>query len=101
MSRITHSATLIGIIAAALYLQTSPVSAQAKEKCYGVAKAGQNDGMSEPEKNTAGTSKVDYQGNAWTLVDADTCKTISLPSRPDGTPRQGALEPLERDRPEN
>ena len=42
----------------------------------------------------AGTSKIDYQGNAWKLVPKGTCTTMELP---DG--RQGSLEALERDLP--
>ncbi len=47
----------------------------------------------------AGTSTVDYQGNAWTLVDKGTCMEIDLPDMADGTKRMGALEELDRDLP--
>jgi uncharacterized membrane protein len=50
-----------------------------KEKCYGVAKAGQNDCKAGPGTTCAGTSKVDYQGNAWSLVAKGTCATITTP----------------------
>ncbi|WP_300574594.1 DUF2282 domain-containing protein [Phenylobacterium sp.] len=53
--------------------------AGAKEKCYGVALAGQNDCAAGPGTSCAGTSKVDYQGNAWKLVPAGTCTTIKTP----------------------
>lgn len=49
------------------------------EKCYGVAKAGQNDCAAGAGTSCAGTSKTDYQGNAWKLVDKDTCVTIKTP----------------------
>jgi uncharacterized membrane protein len=42
---------------------------------------------------------VDYQGNAWTLVDAGTCMDIELPAMADGEMRKGSLEALERDLP--
>jgi uncharacterized membrane protein len=42
---------------------------------------------------------VDYQGNAWTLVDAGTCAEIDLPAMADGTDRAGSLEELNRDLP--
>jgi uncharacterized membrane protein len=42
---------------------------------------------------------VDYQGNAWTLVDEGTCMNIELPAMDDGTMRKGSLEALERDLP--
>lgn len=60
-----------------------------KEKCYGVSKAGENDCAAGPGTSCAGTSVVDYQGNAWTYVDAGSCLTIETPN---GT---GSLEPIE------
>jgi len=59
----------------------SPTAAQAagKEKCYGVALAGQNDCKAGPGTTCAGTSKVDYQGNAWKLVPKGTCTSITTP----------------------
>ena len=53
-----------------------------KEKCYGVALAGQNGCEAGPGTSCAGTSTVDYQGNAWSYVDAGTCESTE---RPDGT----------------
>jgi uncharacterized membrane protein len=50
-----------------------------KEKCYGVAKAHQNDCMAGAGTSCAGTSKVDYQGDAWMLVAKGTCVTIKTP----------------------
>ena len=70
-----------------------------KDKCYGVAKAGQNDCAAGEGTTCAGTSKVDYQGNAWKLVPAGTCTTMELPAAADGTARMGSLEALERDIP--
>jgi uncharacterized membrane protein len=37
---------------------------------------------------------VDYQGNAWTLVDAGTCETMDVPGD-----RMGSLKELKRDLP--
>ncbi len=80
-------------LAAALTALSAPAQAQdAKEKCFGVALAGQNDCAAGEGTTCAGTSKVDYQGNAWTLVPAGTCVTMELP---DG--RMGSLEKLDRD----
>ena len=53
-----------------------------KEKCYGIALKGQNDCAAGPGTTCAGTSKIDYQKNAWKLVPAGTCTTIKTP---DGT----------------
>jgi hypothetical protein len=33
------------------------------------------------------------------MVASGSCMTMPLPVQPDGTPRRGALEPLDRDRP--
>lgn len=81
-----------GAFAAALSGLSAPASAQANEKCFGVSLAGQNDCAAGEGTTCAGTSKVDYQGNAWTLVPAGTCTTMDLP---DG--RVGSLEALDRD----
>lgn len=49
------------------------------EKCYGVALAGKNDCAAGPGTTCAGTSKVDYQGNAWKHVPKGTCVTMKTP----------------------
>jgi len=70
------------------------------EKCYGVSMAGKNDCAAGPGTTCAGTSKVDYQGNAWSLVPAGTCETMELPAGDDGMARKGSLTALERDLPQ-
>lgn len=91
-----HAKTLAvaGALAAALSAQfaTSASAEDAKEKCFGVALAGQNDCAAGAGTTCAGTSKVDYQGNSWKLVPAGTCVTMNLPEG-----RMGSLEPLDRD----
>lgn len=74
-------------------LAASAAHAQAREKCYGVAPAGESDGLA----SGPGESTVDYQGNAWVWVPAGTCASITLPVQADGTPRRGAIQPLSRD----
>jgi len=81
-------------ISGATFLASTGGASAATEKCYGVALAGQNDCAAGPGTTCAGSSKVDYQGNAWKTVDAGTCATMSL----DGG-RMGSLEALERDLP--
>lgn len=49
------------------------------EKCYGVSMAGKNDCAAGPGTTCAGTSKMDYQANAWKNVPAGTCTTIKTP----------------------
>ncbi|MBK5960362.1 hypothetical protein CCR97_19490 [Rhodoplanes elegans] len=75
------AAVLAGSLAAALSLAASPATAQGsdKEKCYGVALKGQNDCAAGPGTTCAGTSKVDYQGNAWKYVAKGTCTTMQTP----------------------
>jgi uncharacterized membrane protein len=51
----------------------------AMDKCYGVALAGKNECKAGEGTSCAGTSKVDYQGNAWKLVKAGTCASIKTP----------------------
>jgi len=54
-------------------------SAPAMEKCYGVAMAGKNDCKAGAGTTCAGTSKTDYQANAWKNVPAGTCTSIKTP----------------------
>ncbi|SCZ54627.1 DUF2282 domain-containing protein [Epibacterium ulvae] len=100
MSNTAKSIAVAGAVAAAMTATlTGAASAQSKEKCYGISLAGQNDCAAGPGTTCAGTSTVDYQGNAWTLVDAGTCTSIELPAMADGTPREGSLEEQTRDLP--
>jgi len=95
MSYHVKSLAVAAAIATALTAQsTTPAAAAAKEKCYGVALAGQNDCKAGAGTTCAGTSKVDYQGNAFSLVPAGTCASIELPEG-----RMGSVEELDRDIP--
>ena len=79
--RTTHAALAASIAIATATMATN-ASAQAKpamEKCYGVSLAGKNDCAAGPGTSCAGTSKVNYQGNAWKLVKQGTCTTIKTP----------------------
>ena len=53
--------------------------ASAKEKCYGIALAGKNDCAAGAGTTCAGTSKRNYQGNAWKYVAKGTCTAIKTP----------------------
>ena len=46
------------------------------EKCYGLAKAGQNDCASTGNNSCAGTSKVDADPRSWIFVPAGYCDRI-------------------------
>ena len=66
---------------AALAADTKPMADQmAMEKCYGVSLAGKNDCAAGPGTTCAGTSKVDYQANAWKNVPTGSCTTMKTPN---------------------
>ncbi len=99
----TKTLAILGAVAAAAATAGTPAFA-ANVKCYGVSLAGENDCAAGPGTTCAGTSTVDYQGNAWTLAEKGTCESgmptlankgsVDLPSG-----RRGSLEPLNRDLP--
>lgn len=60
------------------------------EKCYGVSLKGQNDCKAGEGTSCAGTSTIDYQGNAWKLVPKGTCTSMQTPLGP------GSLEEIKR-----
>ena len=96
MKRRDVNAVLLGSLATALATATllPPAVAAESEKCFGVSLAGKNDCAAGPGTTCAGTSKVDYQGNAWKLVPKGTCETMALPGG-----RKGSLTALTRDVP--
>ena len=63
-----------------------PAHAQSadKEKCFGVALKGKNDCAAGPGTTCAGTSKTDFQANAWTLVAKGTCEKTASKTSPSG-----------------
>jgi uncharacterized membrane protein len=100
MNATTKTVTLGATLACALTAMASTAAmADEMEKCFGVAMAGQNDCAAGPGTTCAGTSKVDFQGNAWKLVPAGTCVTMEVPAGADGVARMGSLEALTRDIP--
>lgn len=80
MTTKTHAAVAASL-AFAFIAGTAAHAADAPktEKCYGVSLAGKNDCAAGAGTSCAGTSKVDYQGNAWKLVKAGTCVKIKTP----------------------
>ena len=58
-------------------LVAAPATAQEKEKCYGIAKAGQNDcGGKYSKHSCAGQSKIDNDPNSWKYVDKGSCEKL-------------------------
>jgi uncharacterized membrane protein len=88
------SATIAGSFAAALAMIATPAFAAPKppqptmDKCYGIAMKGENDCAAGAGTTCAGTSSIDYQGNAWKYVAKGTCDAMKTPK---GT---GSLEPI-------
>ena len=82
----SQAAALAFAVGAALTLAQAPAHAQpaVKEKCFGVALKGKNDCAAGPGTTCAGTSKVDYQGNAWSLVAKGTCEKTASKTSPTG-----------------
>ena len=64
-----------------------------KDKCYGIALAGENDCAAGAGTSCEGTSTVDFQGNAWTHSPKGSCEFIITPEGP------GSLTALDRNNP--
>jgi uncharacterized membrane protein len=86
MSKTSKIIFVASAVATAITSLAHTAGAAGEEKCYGVSLAGENDCAAGPGTTCAGSSTVDYQGNAWSLVPEGTCETMMLP---DG--RHGAL----------
>lgn len=67
------SALALGLVGLAAAQDKAP----AREKCYGIAKAGQNDCSNLAGTHScAGQSKVDNDPGEWKYVAAGTCKSL-------------------------
>jgi uncharacterized membrane protein len=103
MSKTLSTIALAGAFATALSVAATPVEAQgARERCYGVSVKAKNDCAAGAGTTCAGTSKTDYQGNAWTYVPAGEC--VKYSSKAEGKyklpgDRMGSLTALSRDLP--
>jgi uncharacterized membrane protein len=80
MNKTLSAASLALALGAALGIAAAPAIAARQdkmaetEKCYGVAMKGKNDCKAGAGTTCAGTSKTDYQGNAWSMVPKGTCE---------------------------
>ena len=90
IATVAASALAASLAAAAASASVAADDNEAVEQCYGVALAGENDCAAGPGTSCAGSSTVDYQGNAWTYVPEGTCESIETPYG------NGSLEPIER-----
>ena len=82
INRTTNAALAAAVAAAAL--MSAGANAQTanaeKERCYGISMAGKNDCAAGPGTTCAGTSKTDYQANAWKYVAKGTCTKMKTPT---------------------
>ena len=88
MSAFALAAVACGEVPASTGTPVTAAQLIGMDKCYGVAKARENDCKAGPGTTCAGTSRVDYQGNAWSLVKEGTCTTIETPMG------MGSLSPI-------
>jgi uncharacterized membrane protein len=94
MSKFKNSRDLVlagSLIAAMASLASVPAKADdaKNEKCFGVAVKGMNNCAAGAGTTCAGTSTVDYQGNAWVYVPKGKCTMMKTP---DG--HAGSLTPI-------
>ena len=70
-------AMIAATAAAVMSMVSVPAAAQEKEKCFGIAKAGQNDCASvNGAHSCAGQSKVDMDKMEWKYVAKGSCKSM-------------------------
>ena len=86
MNKTMTAASLAFALGAALTVAAAPAAAQMadKEKCFGVALKGKNDCKAGAGTSCAGTSKIDYQGNSWSMVPKGTCEKTASPTSATG-----------------
>ncbi len=74
ISTLSLATAITGAFALAVAVAPTDAVAQAKEKCYGVSKAGENDCANAAGTHScAGQSTVDYDGGEWKAVNKGTC----------------------------
>ena len=85
------AAALTAAVAVTTAATAQPVRPQpGMDKCYGISLAGRNDCAAGPGTSCAGTSRRNYQGNAWKYVARGTCTRIQTPRG------AGSLTPVNR-----
>jgi uncharacterized membrane protein len=91
MKTIQMAALAASLTAVAAAASAEPVRPQpGMDKCYGISLAGRNDCAAGAGTSCAGTSRRNYQGNAWKYVARGTCTRIQTPRGP------GSLTPISR-----
>lgn len=74
LKSLTVAAALAGAVGMASTLVPADATAAEKVKCFGIAKAGQNDCANKAGTHScAGQSTVDYSGDEWKLATKAEC----------------------------
>ena len=87
MTQATHKLPAVALaLALGAAFTALPATAQMadKDKCFGVALKGKNDCKAGAGTTCAGTSKVDYQTNAWSYVPKGSCEKTMSKTSPTG-----------------
>ncbi len=79
---IASASALIALASLGAAGQANAAGAKTSDKCYGVSLKGKNDCAAGPGTSCAGTSTVDYQGNAWKHIEAKECVKIGGTLKP-------------------
>ena len=75
--RLIVSSALASVLALGLIGHASAADDKAKEKCFGIAKAGQNDCANlSGSHSCAGQTKADMMADDWKYVAKGTCKEM-------------------------
>jgi len=80
MKNIALSVVALALVSFASGSFAAESTTQPLEQCFGVAKAGDNDCKAGAGTTCAGTSKKDYQKDAYTMVPKGTCTSIKTPN---------------------
>ena len=76
-NRLIASSALASVLALGLVSHAAAAGEKAKEKCYGIAKAGQNDCANlSGSHSCAGQSKADNSPDEWKYVEKGTCAKL-------------------------
>lgn len=68
---------IAGVIAAGVALSDAAEAKEGKEKCFGIAKAGENDcAASDGSHSCAGHASEDNNAHEWKFVDEGTCESM-------------------------
>lgn len=77
LTALSLAAAIAGAVSLAAVLPGEAAAQGKQEKCYGVAKAGENGCANAAGTHScAGQSTADYNGGDWKLVAAGTCVTL-------------------------